>query len=61
MFIVKSFNHHRNDFSYVMACEHCSHEETCNSGYDDANYHNNVIPNKFCKSCGKNRMGGKKP
>ncbi|VTS50558.1 Uncharacterised protein [Streptococcus anginosus] len=23
------------------------------SGYDDANYHNNVVPNMECEKCGK--------
>lgn len=43
---------HRRDFKAVFKCEHCGHEETMN-GYDDANFHNNVIPNIKCESCGK--------
>ena len=37
-------------------CEHCgySHE---GSGYDDANFHYNVIPNMKCKECGKTGTG----
>jgi protein-arginine kinase activator protein McsA len=43
----------RRDFSAIMICEHCEQEATLNSGYDDANYHDNVIPNMVCKSCGE--------
>ena len=45
-------NQHRRDFSATYECEHCGEEED-GRGYDDANFHNNVIPNKKCKSCGK--------
>lgn len=41
----------RRDFKAVYQCEHCGHEET-DWGYDDANFHNNVIPNMVCKKCG---------
>lgn len=46
-----------NDFSAIMECEHCSHEQKLTSGYNDAYYHNNVIPAMTCGSCGKNRVG----
>ena len=36
-----------------MVCEHCGKEEKNKYGYDDANYHDNVIPNMKCKSCGE--------
>jgi len=42
----------RRDFSAIYVCEHCGVEEK-GSGYDDDNFHRNVIPNKVCKSCGK--------
>lgn len=44
---------HRRDFSAEMECEHCGHVEMDNSGYDDAYYHNHVIPNMRCSYCGK--------
>ena len=42
----------RRDFLAIYECEHCgeTHE---GSGYDDANFHVNVIPKMECKSCGK--------
>ena len=33
-------------------CEHCKHEEE-SYGYDDANFHQNVIPKMKCDNCGK--------
>jgi transcription elongation factor Elf1 len=43
---------HRRDFYAAYECEHCGHVEN-GSGYDDANFHQNVIPAMVCKSCGK--------
>ena len=42
----------RRDFSAIFECEHCGAEEKHN-GYDDANFHSNVIPDLACKKCGK--------
>lgn len=44
---------HRRDFTAIMECEHCGYTEIDNSGYDDAYYHQNVIPNMKCDKCGK--------
>lgn len=52
---------HRNDFTAVMECEHCGHTDRLTSGYDDDNYHVNVIPAMRCKACGKNRAGEAAP
>lgn len=46
----------RRDFQAIYQCEHCDHEQQ-NYGYDDANFHQNVIPNMKCKSCGKDSAG----
>jgi predicted RNA-binding Zn-ribbon protein involved in translation (DUF1610 family) len=43
---------HRRDFQAVYECEHCGHTHT-KSGYDDANFHRNVIPAMKCPKCGK--------
>lgn len=43
---------HRRDFSAILECEHCAHEEKLTSGYDDDNYHRNVIPSFKCSACG---------
>ena len=42
----------RRDYTAVMVCEHCNHEQK-DRGYDDDNYHCNVIPNIKCEKCGK--------
>lgn len=44
---------HRRDFSATLECEHCGHEQKLTSGYDDDNYHRNVIPNFKCGKCDK--------
>lgn len=43
---------HRRDFHCIYECEHCGYERE-GRGYDDANFHNNVIPKKVCPECGK--------
>lgn len=42
----------RRDFYAIYECEHCGHTEK-GSGYDDANFHQNVIPKMKCEKCGK--------
>jgi len=42
----------RRDFTAVYECEHCGNEIT-RGGYDDTNFHVNVIPNMKCEKCGK--------
>lgn len=41
----------RRDFTAIYECEHCGKTEK-GSGYDDANFHQNVIPNMVCGNCG---------
>jgi hypothetical protein len=43
---------HRRDFRAVYECEYCgfSFED---SGYDDAHFHNSVIPDMKCLKCNK--------
>ena len=45
-------NQNRRDFSAVYECEHCGHEKA-GRGYDDANYHQNIIPAMKCDECDK--------
>lgn len=52
MKIQKILNQHRRDFRAIYECEHCGATKT-GSGYDDANFHHNVIPTMKCKACGK--------
>jgi hypothetical protein len=42
----------RRDFRAIYSCEHCGKEEA-KGGYDDDNFHRNVIPKIPCKFCGK--------
>lgn len=48
------------DFYATMECEHCGHTQENKSGYDDAYYHDHVIPGQYCGGCGKNRAGQSK-
>jgi ribosomal protein L37AE/L43A len=43
---------HRRDFMVIYECEHCGYEEK-RDGYDDRNFHENVIPKLKCEKCGK--------
>lgn len=51
MHIQKIDSQYRRDFWAIYECEHCGHTER-GSGYDDANFHQNVIPKMKCKKCG---------
>ena len=42
----------RRDFYAIYECEHCAATYE-SSGYDDAYFHQNVIPNMKCEKCGK--------
>lgn len=50
MKIKKILSQHRRDFTAIYECEHCGFEEE-SSGYDDAYFHNNVIPSMNCPKC----------
>lgn len=50
----------RRDFTAVYECEHCGHTEE-GYGYDDSNFHHNVIPNMECGSCGKKAPENHRP
>ncbi len=43
----------RRDFKAVYECEHCGAVTDEKWGYDDTNYHQNVIPKMKCEVCGK--------
>jgi len=47
---IKSQN--RRDFSAIYICEHCGYEKE-GYGYDDTNFHQNVIPDMECEKCNK--------
>ena len=50
----------RRDFQATYECEHCGHEHN-DSGYDDSNFHKNVIPDMECDKCLKKGSGDYKP
>jgi len=52
MKIKEILSQHRRDFQAIYECEHCG-DVKASYGYDDANFHNNVIPNMKCEECGK--------
>lgn len=52
MHIKEIQSQHRRDFTAVYECEHCGHTKT-GSGYDDDNFHRNVVPRMECPGCGK--------
>ena len=52
MRIKEILSQHRRDFRAIYECEHCGWIYD-GSGYDDANFHQNVVPNMVCKQCGQ--------
>lgn len=52
MKIKTMLSQHRRDFQAIFECESCGHELR-SIGYDDANFHNRVIPNWPCEKCGE--------
>ena len=53
MHINKITSQHRRDFWAIYQCEHCDYKTSEQSGYDDTNFHKNVIPAMECPACGK--------
>jgi len=54
MKIIEITSQHRRDFYAIVECENCGAKREI-SGYDDRNYHDNVIPKMACDKCGKTR------
>lgn len=52
MKIKQIVSQYRRDMTVIYECEHCGHTEK-GYAYDDANFHQNVIPDKECPKCGK--------
>lgn len=52
MKIKEMLGQHRRDFRAIYECEHCGYTEE-SSGYDDDNFHINVIPKMECSECDK--------
>lgn len=52
MRIKEIVSQNRRDFRAIYECEHCGYTYE-GSGYDDDNFHVNVIPKRKCPKCGK--------
>lgn len=52
MRIKQIIRQHRRDFDALYECEHCG-DVSKGYGYDDTNFHRNVIPKMTCGKCGK--------
>ena len=50
----------RRDFIAIFECENCGHEKRM-GGYDDANFHQNVIPEMACENCGETASDNYRP
>ena len=55
MKIKKIISQNRRDFYAIYECEACESVTDKRGGYDDRNYHDNVIPNMRCPKCGMSR------
>lgn len=53
MKLINDYSWNRRDFYFDAECEGCGNVMKKLSGYDDANYYENVIPNIKCDKCGK--------
>ena len=54
MKISKITYQNRRDFKAIYECEACG-DKNEDWGYDDRNFHDNVIPAMKCEKCGKSR------
>ena len=50
----------RRDFRAIYVCESCGDEKAM-GGYDDANFHNNIIPRMICSECGETAPDNYRP
>lgn len=53
MKIKEIISQHRRDFVADLECESCGVVRRLEHGYDDDNFHRNVIPAIECEACGK--------
>ncbi len=60
MKIKKITSQHRRDFHAIYECEHCGATKSGN-GYDDTNFHVNVIPKMQCVKCGETGASDYRP
>lgn len=55
MRIKEKINQYRRDFTAIYECQFCGYEEK-DEGYDDSYFHQEVVPKKECKKCGKSTI-----
>ena len=60
MRIKEIVSQHRRDFTAIYECEHCG-ATTKAQGYDDKNFHENVIPDMSCMACFKKASENYRP
>lgn len=60
MRIKEILHQYRRDFKAIYECEHCG-DSFEYKGYDDAHFHNNVIPSWACEKCGKKASENYRP
>lgn len=53
MRIKKLISQNKRDFYADMECQHCGNVQANVPGYDDRNFHSEVIPKMKCVKCGK--------
>lgn len=53
MRIKRIISQHRRDFYADYECENCGYMQIDKPGYDDGNFHENVIPKMKCSNCGE--------
>ena len=51
-----TYTNQRNNFTAIYRCEHCGYKVPA-WGYNDDYFHNTVVPNVHCESCGKKSNG----
>lgn len=52
MHIKEILSQNRRDFTAVFECEWCGYQLR-DHGYDDSNFHQNVVPKMRCPKCGE--------
>ena len=57
MRIKEILSQHGRAFRAIFICPFCGHEEE-RPGYDDFDFHHNVIPKIKCENCGKTEQDG---
>lgn len=61
MIFISAYDFMNNDCTMDTKCQHCGHIHKDTSAYNDAYYRNEVIPSRYCPSCGLNGKGETKP